>query len=60
MNGVVTQTCRECIEDTVLGGKRIPAGTKLWLNVLAVHHDPAHYPDPEVPGRPSLQRAKPV
>ena len=32
----------------MIGGKRIPAGTKLWLNVMAIHHDPAHYPQPEV------------
>ena len=47
--------CRECVEDTVLGGKRIPAGTKLWINVLAIHHDPAHYQDPEVLGCPLVR-----
>ena len=42
--------------DTVVGGKRIPAGTKLWLNVMAIHHDPAHYPEPEVASLSFLAR----
>ncbi len=42
---------RLCVEDTVVGGQRIPAGAKLWLNVMAIHHDPAHYPEPGVTPR---------
>jgi len=44
------------VADTVVGGKRIPAGTKLWLNVMAIHHDPAHYPEPEVASLSFLAR----
>ena len=32
----------------MIGGVRLPAGTKIFLNVLGIHHNPAYYPDPEV------------
>ena len=47
---------RLCVTDTVVRGKRIAAGTKLWLNVMAIHHDPAHYADPQVASLSQLAR----
>ena len=34
-----------------MGGVRLPAGTKIFLNVLAIHHNAAYYSDPEVDRR---------
>jgi len=39
---------RESSEDTGLGGFKLPAGTKVGINVLGMHHDPKHFPDPQV------------
>lgn len=38
---------RESSEDTELGGFKLPAGTKVGINVLGMHHDPRHFPDPQ-------------
>ena len=39
---------RKARDATVLGGYRIPAGANVFLNVMALHHDPVNFPDPEV------------
>ncbi|KAL0031098.1 hypothetical protein WJX77_003695 [Trebouxia sp. C0004] len=38
---------RESSEDTELDGIKLPVGTKVGINVLGMHHDPKHFPDPE-------------
>ncbi|KAL0052923.1 hypothetical protein WJX82_009946 [Trebouxia sp. C0006] len=38
---------RESSEDTELGGFKLPAGTKVGINVLGMHHNPKHFPDPQ-------------
>lgn len=39
---------REPIDDDVVGGYRIPAGTTVAMNQIAVHYDPRFFDDPEV------------
>ncbi|MEV6576375.1 cytochrome P450 [Streptomyces sp. NPDC051577] len=31
-----------------LAGMRLPAGTSVWVNSCAIHHDPSVYPEPQV------------
>jgi len=38
---------REALEDMTVGGYHIPAGTTLLINMMLLHRDPAHFPDPE-------------
>ena len=45
---VLATQIRESSEDTELGGFKLPAGTKVGINVLGMHHDPKHFPDPQV------------
>ena len=45
---VLAAQIRESSEDTELGGFKLPAGTKVGINVLGMHHDPKHFPDPQV------------
>ena len=45
---VLAMQIRESSEDTELGGFKLPAGTKVGINVLGMHHDPKHFPDPQV------------
>ena len=45
---VLAMQIRESSEDTELGGFKLPAGTKVGINVLGMHHDPRHFPDPQV------------
>lgn len=33
--------------DTVLGGHRLPAGSRVLVSLFHVHRDPRHWPDPE-------------
>ncbi|MBP2327915.1 cytochrome P450 [Kibdelosporangium banguiense] len=49
----VPMTPREPVHDIELGGYRIPAGSTIFMSQHTVHHDPAHWPDPDVfdPGR---------
>lgn len=30
-----------------VGGKYLPAGTRVHINIWGVHHDAAHWPEPE-------------
>ena len=39
---------RAANQNSELGGYAIPRGSTLWLNVLAIHRDERHYPEPEV------------
>lgn len=45
---VLAAQIRESSEDTELGGFKLPAGTKVAINVLGMHHDHKHFPDPQV------------
>ncbi|KAL1309511.1 cytochrome P450 CYP82D47 [Arachis ipaensis] len=36
----------ESMDDCVVGGYHIPAGTQLWTNISKMQRDPALYPDP--------------
>ena len=38
---------RRTTAEVDLGGLRLPPGTELILSPHAMHHNPAHYPDPE-------------
>lgn len=38
---------RETAAKVDLGGYSLPAGTKVALNVLGMHQDPQHFPDPQ-------------
>ena len=38
---------RDAVEDDVIGGYHIPAGTTILLPAYAAHHNPEHWPDPE-------------
>lgn len=53
---------RKCVQDTELGGHRIPAGTEVLYSIYAVHHDPKVYDNPEAfdPDRWLPERAKGV
>ncbi len=39
---------REASANTSIGRYRVAKGEKVWINVMALHHDPAHWPQPEV------------
>ena len=39
---------RQAIDDDRVGGYPIPAGSRLLINILGIHHDPRHWPEPEV------------
>jgi cytochrome P450 len=41
------QTIRRPVEDVVLGGFRILAGTDVFLTQWLLHRDPAYYPEPD-------------
>jgi cytochrome P450 len=53
---------RKCVQDTELGGHRIPAGSEVLYSIYAVHHDPKVYDNPEAfdPDRWLPERAKQV
>jgi cytochrome P450 len=38
---------RTPLQDTELGGYRIPAGSIVWISPYALHRDPRHWRDPE-------------
>lgn len=38
---------REPVRDVEIGGCPIPAGSTIFLSQYTVHHDPAHWPDPD-------------
>lgn len=38
---------RETEAAVELGGHTLPAGTKVALNILGMHHDPNNFPDPQ-------------
>ncbi|MDC3960301.1 cytochrome P450 [Polyangium jinanense] len=54
---------REAIEETSLGGYRIPKGTQLWISQWVNHRDARYFPEPErfLPDRwlGGLERALP-
>lgn len=39
---------REANVDTSIGEYAVPKGTKIWINVLSLHHDPRNFPEPKV------------
>ncbi|MHB8692151.1 MAG: cytochrome P450 [Solirubrobacteraceae bacterium] len=39
---------RECVQDDVIDGHRIPKGAWVVIPIDALHHDPRFWPDPEV------------
>ncbi len=39
---------REATEDVMLGTHQIPAGTRIWINVLSLHLDDKHFPNAKV------------
>ncbi|XP_057365883.1 cytochrome P450 4c3-like [Daphnia carinata] len=39
---------RTCVEDTVIGGDEIPAGTSVSICSYYLHRDPKYFPDPEL------------
>ncbi|XLR39854.1 hypothetical protein S83_024514 [Arachis hypogaea] len=43
---VVLNLPHESMDDCVVGGYHIPAGTQLWTNISKMQRDPALYPDP--------------
>ncbi|KAL1309521.1 hypothetical protein AAHE18_17G183800 [Arachis hypogaea] len=43
---VVLSLPHESMDDCVVGGYHIPAGTQLWTNISKMQRDPALYPDP--------------
>lgn len=36
----------EAMEDCIVGGYNIPKGTRLFVNIWKIHHDPEAWPDP--------------
>ena len=44
---LVPMVTRECLEDDVIDGQTIPAGTKIFINLKAVHTNPKLWPEPE-------------
>ena len=38
---------RLVLRDTELGGYRVPAGSRVLVNLFNIHRDPRHWPDPE-------------
>jgi cytochrome P450 len=44
----VPMTPREPVHDVEIGGYRIPAGSTIFMTQYTVHHDPRHWPDPDV------------
>ena len=45
---------RELSEPMQLGKYKVPAKTRVWLNVLGMHHDEKLFPEPHV-SRPRLK-----
>jgi len=39
-------TIRENVEDCIVGGYHVPAGTRLFVNLWKIHHDPRVWPEP--------------
>ncbi len=39
---------REATEDVMLGTHQIPAGTRIWINVLSLHLDDKYFPNAKV------------
>ncbi|KPJ14862.1 putative cytochrome P450 6a14 [Papilio machaon] len=62
MHPPIGNLLRQCNKDTVLpvGNVRVDAGTKIFLPIYDIHHDPKIYPDPEVfnPERFSPENSK--
>jgi cytochrome P450 len=44
---LVPVVTRQAVQDDMLGDQPVPAGTKIFINIKAVHLDPAHWPEPE-------------
>jgi cytochrome P450 len=47
MNSAAWQTMRHAIDDDVIGGHHIPAGSGIYINILTVHRHPEYWPDPD-------------
>jgi cytochrome P450 len=39
---------RVATADATVGGYRVDKGDKIWIDVHGIHHDPRHWPEPEV------------
>jgi cytochrome P450 len=47
MNSAAWQTMRHAIDDDVIGGHHIPAGSGIYINILTLHRHPEYWPDPD-------------
>lgn len=47
MNSAAWQTMRHAVEDDVIDGYRIPAGSGIYININTLHRHPEYWPDPE-------------
>ncbi|CAG9108386.1 unnamed protein product [Plutella xylostella] len=50
MHPPISMLTRQCMDESVLpvGNIRVSKGTKVDIPIMAIHHDPQYYPDPDV------------
>ena len=49
---------REATADTSVAGHTLPKGSKLWIDVMGIHHNPTYWPDPEVRTAPCFRACR--